>query len=159
MVKKSMKKSQCCLRFLIFFRQCSSSWYCVGGVYAESVNGSSVEPEQNWGVNYFRTKENLTKEFKGKLSKFEEEYLCEMVEKVKREKLDLIHVELGGAHLFFLGIWMIEGLDWQAVGAALDANYCSNGWRNCSRVKSNGQFWKQKRIIRNAITSASEYSC
>lgn len=123
------------------------------GVYAESVNGSSVVPNRNGASITLEQKENLIKELKENYSSLSEEYLREMVEKVLRgERFTPRGVR--GAHLFFLGIWDDEGLTVEAAGAALDATISVMlGGLAVSALKSMASS-EAKRIIRNAIASA-----
>ncbi len=60
MVKKLMKKSQCCLRFCLLV-VCSSR-YCVSGVYAEICKRKFCSSRQNWGDQYLEQRESLIKE-------------------------------------------------------------------------------------------------
>ena len=152
MVKKSMKKVATLFTVLSLGSVVVPS-IVSSGVYAESVNGSSVVPNRNGASITLEQKENLIKELKENYSSLSEEYLREMVEKVLRgERFTPRGVR--GAHLFFLGIWDDEGLTVEAAGAALDATISVMlGGLAVSALKSMASS-EAKRIIRNAIASA-----
>ena len=152
MVKKSMKKVAT-LFTVLSLGSVVVPGIVSSGVYAESVNGSSVVPNRNGASITLEQKENLIKELKENYSSLSEEYLREMVEKVLRgERFTPRGVR--GAHLFFLGIWDDEGLTVEAAGAALDATISVMlGGLAVSALKSMASS-EAKRIIRNAIASA-----
>ena len=152
MVKKSMKKVAT-LFTVLSLGSVVVPGIVSSGVYAESVNGSSVVPNRNGASITLEQKENLIKELKENYSSLSEEYLREMVEKVLRgERFTSRGVR--GAHLFFLGIWDDEGLTVEAAGAALDATISVMlGGLAVSALKSMASS-EAKRIIRNAIASA-----
>lgn len=152
MVKKSMKKVAT-LFTVLSLGSVVVPGIVSSGVYAESVNGSSVVPNRNGASINLEQKENLIKELKENYSSLSEEYLREMVEKVLRgERFTPRGVR--GAHLFFLGIWDDEGLTVEAAGAALDATISVMlGGLAVSALKSMASS-EAKRIIRNAIASA-----
>lgn len=152
MVKKSMKKVAT-LFTVLSLGSVVVPGIVSSGVYAESVNGSSVVPNRNGASITLEQKENLIKELKENYSSLSDEYLREMVEKVLRgERFTPRGVR--GAHLFFLGIWDDEGLTVEAAGAALDATISVMlGGLAVSALKSMASS-EAKRIIRNAIASA-----
>lgn len=152
MVKKSVKKVAT-LFTVLSLGSVVVPGIVSSGVYAESVNGSSVVPNRNGASITLEQKENLIKELKENYSSLSEEYLREMVEKVLRgERFTPRGVR--GAHLFFLGIWDDEGLTVEAAGAALDATISVMlGGLAVSALKSMASS-EAKRIIRNAIASA-----
>lgn len=152
MVKKSMKKVAT-LFTVLSLGSVVVPGIVSSGVYAESVNGSSVVPNRNGASITLEQKENLIKELKENYSSLSEEYLRGMVEKVLRgERFTPRGVR--GAHLFFLGIWDDEGLTVEAAGAALDATISVMlGGLAVSALKSMASS-EAKRIIRNAIASA-----
>lgn len=152
MVKKSMKKVAT-LFTVLSLGSVVVPGIVSSGVYAESVNGSSVVPNRNGASITLEQKENLIKELKENYSSLSEEYLREMVGKVLRgERFTPRGVR--GAHLFFLGIWDDEGLTVEAAGAALDATISVMlGGLAVSALKSMASS-EAKRIIRNAIASA-----
>ena len=152
MVKKSMKKVAT-LFTVLSLGSVVVPGIVSSGVYAESVNGSSVVPNRNGASITLEQKENLIKELKENYSSLSDEYLREMVEKVLRgERFTPRGVR--GAHLFFLGIWDDEGLTVEAAGAALDATISVMlGGLVVSALKSMASS-EAKRIIRNAIASA-----
>lgn len=152
MVKKSMKKVAT-LFTVLSLGSVVVPGIVSSGVYAESVNGSSVVPNRNGASITLEQKENLIKELKENYSSLSEEYLREMVEKVLRGERFTPRV-VRGAHLFFLGIWDDEGLTVEAAGAALDATISVMlGGLAVSALKSMASS-EAKRIIRNAIASA-----
>ena len=152
MVKKSMKKIAT-LFTVLSLGSVVVPGIVSSGVYAESVNGSSVVPNRNGASITLEQKENLIKELKENYSSLNEEYLREMVEKVLRgERFTPRGVR--GAHLFFLGIWDDEGLTVEAAGAALDATISVMLGGVAVSALKNMASSEAKRIIRNAIASA-----
>lgn len=151
MVKKSMKKVA-----MLFTVLSLGSVVVPGvvssGVYAESVNGSSVVPNRIGASITLEQKENLIKELKENYPSLSEEYLREMVEKKLRGETRFNSRGVRGAHLFFLGIWDDEGLTVAAAGAALDATIALMAGGTVAGLKAMGSS-EAKRIIRNAITS------
>lgn len=153
MVKKSMKKVA-----MLFTVLSLGSVVVPGivssGVYAESVNGSSVVPNRNAGSITLEQKENLIKELKENYPSLSEKYLREMVEKLLRGETIFNSRGVRGARLFFLGIWDDEGLTVEAAGAALDATISVMlGGLAVSALKNMASS-EAKKIIRNAIASA-----
>lgn len=152
MVKKSMKKVA-----MLFTVLSLGSVVVPGivssGVYAESVNGSSVVPNRNAVSITLEQKENLIKELKENYPSLSEKYLREMVEKLLRGETIFTSRGVRGARLFFLGIWDDEGLTVEAAGAALDATISVMlGGATVEALKHLATS-EAKHIIRNAIAS------
>ena len=152
MVKKSIKKVA-----MLFTVLSLGSVVVPGivssGVYAESVNGSSVVPNRNAVSITLEQKENLIKELKENYPSLSEKYLREMVEKLLRGETIFTSRGVRGARLFFLGIWDDEGLTVEAAGAALDATISVMlGGATVEALKHLATS-EAKHIIRNAIAS------